>query len=308
MNKKFEFEPAKFISYRDLEVLEKCRNIKREDMEKHSNPDFKIRIVEDATSLFVADCFTRIKESDDLDKKVVMIFPNPWPSAYATVAELCNKFNVNLRNVHTFNMDEWADQDGNVAPLDYKAGLGHAFMKHFWGNINPELRMKEEQVHYFTTDNYQDYSKIIEDVGDGGADICYSATGWPGHTAFIDPDTEEFKADTIEKFLEMGSRFVTQHPLTIAENSLFNIFGASGDVAAVPPCAVTIGPRDIKNARDHFEMHSFTETTGSSWQRMVSRLTLYGPVSLQCPASILQLFKASVYVSEGIARPFECID
>lgn len=300
----FQFRPAECVPFRDREVLEKLRNMTREEMERHANPDFKIKIVKETTPLFVADFFTRIKMSDELDQRLVVILPNPWPSAYQNVAEMCNRYGVSLRNVHTFNMDEWADEDGNVAPITWKGGLGYTFRKNFYGSLRPELRMPEEQVHCFTNENVEDYSKIIEEVGNGGADICYSATGWPGHTAFIDPDTEAFRADTLEEFLSFGSRFVKQHPLTIAENSLFPVFGSSGDVAAVPPGAVTIGPRDIMNARDHFEMHSFSEASGSSWQRMISRLTLYGPVNMQCPASILQLCRATVYVSEEIAKPF----
>ncbi len=307
MNSQFSFSPAEWIPFRDKAVLEKCRNIKREDMEKHPNPDFKIKIVQDVTSLFVADMFTRIKESDEKNQRLSIILPNPWPSAYSNVAELCNRFNVSCRNLHTFNMDEWANEHGEVAPLTYKAGLGYSFQKYFYGKLRQDLRPAEDHMHYFTNENVNDFSKIIEEIGGGGADICYSATGWPGHIAFIDPDTTEFKADSLEEFLEMGSRMVTQHPLTTAENSLFGIFGCSGDIANVPPKAVTIGPRDIKNARDRVEMHSLSSLGGvNSWQRMISRLTLYGPVNMQVPASILQLFKTSVFVSEDIARPFEC--
>jgi glucosamine-6-phosphate deaminase len=307
MSEGFDFQPAAWIPFRDKAVLERCRNIRREDMEKHPNPDFKIKIVQDVSSLFVADCFTRIRISDEQDRNLVMIFPNPWPSAYANVAEMCNRYRVSCRNVHTFCMDEWADQDGRVAPLTYRAGLGYSFMKYFYSSLDEELRPKVEQIHHFTNENVRDYSDIIDETGGGGADVCYSATGWPGHTAFIDPDTEEFKAETLDEFLTLGSRIVTQHPLTIAENSLFGIFGCSGDVANVPPRAATIGPRDIAHARDHFEMHSLAAPGGyNSWQRMISRLTLYGPVNMQVPASILQLFKTSVYVSEDIARPFGC--
>ena len=309
MSEKFEFNPAPWIPFRDKEVLEKCRHIKREDMEQHPNPDFKIKIVEDATSLFVADFFHRIYMSDVTDTRFTGIFPNPWPAAYRNVALLCNRFGVSARNVHTFNMDEWADDDGNVAPLSYKAGLGHAFKKYFYGSLDPELRPAEENIHYLSTENVNDYSNIIEDIGGGGADVCYSATGWPGHIAFIDPDTDAFKADNIDDFLKLGSRIVTSHPLTIAENSLFSCYGCSGDVAAVPWRAATIGPRDVANARDRFEMHSLTEMGGiNSWQRMISRLTLYGPVTMQVPASIIQLYKTSVFVSEDIARPFTWLE
>ena len=309
MSEKFDFSPAPWIPFRDKKVLEKCRNIKREDMEKHPNPDFKIRVVEDVTSLFVADFFHRIYMSDVTDTRFTAIFPNPWPAAYQNVARLCNRFGVSARNVHTFNMDEWADDDGNVAPLSYKPGLGHAFKKYFYGTLDPENRPPEENIHYICNENVNDYSNIIEDIGGGGADMCYSATGWPGHIAFIDPHTEEFKADSIEEFVKLGSRIVTCHPLTVAENSLFSCYGCSGDVAAVPWRAATIGPRDVANARNRFEMHSLVEMGGiNSWQRMISRLTLYGPVTMQTPASIIQMFKTSVFVSEDIARPFTYMD
>ena len=39
-------------------------------------------------------------------------------------------------------------------------------------------------------------------------------------------------------------------------------------------------------------------------QRMVSRLELYGPISMECPASIYRLKKGVCYVSEAIAKPF----
>ena len=203
-------------------------------------------------------------------------------------------------------MDEWADQDGNVAPLTYGAGLGFSFRKHFYGKIREDLRPDVEHWHVFTNENKGDnvYSSIIEETGGGGADVIYSATGWPGHTAFIDPGAKEFRADTLEEFCKLGSRLTTQVPLTICENSLFSPMGASGDVWAVPPRAATIGPRDVVNARERFEIHSFVNPGGDSWQRMISRIELYGPISMECPASIMRLGKGVCYVSEGIAKPF----
>ena len=138
----------------------------------------------------------------------------------------------------------------------------------------------------------------------GGADVIYTATGWPGHTAFIDPRSEEFKAASMEEFLQLGSRITTEVPLTVCENSLFGPMGASGDVWAVPPKSATIGPRDVMHAKEVVELHNFANADGSSWQRMVSRLELYGPISMECPASIYRLKKGVCYVSEAIAKPF----
>ena len=145
---------------------------------------------------------------------------------------------------------------------------------------------------------------MIEDISGGGVDVIYSATGWPGHTAFIDPRCEEFAADSLEEFCKLESRIVTETPLTICENSLFGPMGASGDVWAVPPKSATIGPKDVVSAKDRFELHNFVNPDGSSWQRMISRLELYGPISMECPASIMRLGKGTCYVSEAIAKPF----
>ena len=305
----FRFKPAPWLPHSDLplEEFERVRNIKREEMEYTNENGYSVRVVMDPTLCMVQDMFYRILMSDKEDKKFTMICPNQWPDAYSAVAEMINKFNIDCRNVNAFAMDEWADENGNVAPLTYGAGLGYSFMYHFYYRIREDLRPPIEQWHTFNNDNKAEgvYTRMIEDAGEGGADVVYTATGWPGHTAFIDPRTEEFAADTLEEFCQLTSRIVTETPLTICENSLFGPMGASGDVWAVPYKAATIGPKDIMNARERFELHNLLDSpTGASWQRMVSRLELYGPISKEIPASILRLGKGTCYVSETIAQPF----
>ncbi len=304
----FKFAPAAWLPHSDLplEELERVRNIKREDMEYTNENGYSVKVVIDPTFHMVMDMFYRILKSDIEDKPFSMICPNQWPGSYSAVADMLNKFNVSARNVHAFAMDEWADEDGNVAPLTYGAGLGYSFMNHFYYRIREDLRPTVDHWHTFNNDNKANdvYSNMIDEITGGGVDVVYTATGWPGHTAFIDPRTEEFKAASLEEFCTLGSRIVTETPLTICENSLFAPMGASGDVWAVPPKAATIGPRDIMHAKERFEIHHFANADASSWQRMVSRLELYGPISKEIPASILRLGKGTCYVSEAIAKPF----
>ena len=304
----FRFKPASWLPHSELplEELERIRNIKREDMEYTNENGYSVRVVIDPTLCMVQDMFYRILMSDIHDTHFTMICPNQWPGAYSAVAEMINKYNVSCRNVDAFAMDEWADEDGNVAPLTYGAGLGYSFLNHFYGRIREDLRPSVDHWHVHTNENKGTgvYSRIIEDVSGGGVDVIYSATGWPGHTAFIDPRCEEFAADSLEEFCKLDSRIVTETPLTICENSLFGPMGASGDVWAVPPKSATIGPKDVVSAKDRFELHNFVNPDGSSWQRMVSRLELYGPISMECPASIMRLGKGTCYVSEAIAKPF----
>jgi 6-phosphogluconolactonase/glucosamine-6-phosphate isomerase/deaminase len=308
-DQRFTFNPAEWVPFRDRAVLERVRRISRADMERHSNPDFKIRIVPDVGSIWIADMVLRIRASDQLDQKLVMLMPNPCPTVYETVAELINRFRINCRNVYTFNLDEWANEAGEVAPESYAAGFNHSFLKSFYGRIDPDLRMPRSQCVAPTTANIRDYSKLICALGDGGADICYSGPGWAGHIAFVDPDSPEFACAGLDEYLQLDARIVTLHPLTIAQNSLHGCFGMSGDIANVPPKAATIGPADVVRCRNRLEMHALTTMgTPSSWQRLISRLVLYGPVTPQVPSSILQLLATSVYVSEAIAAPIEVME
>ncbi|NLB41457.1 MAG: hypothetical protein GX815_04220 [Clostridiales bacterium] len=302
--KEFTFNPAPWIPFKDKEVLDRVRSIKREDMEYTNENGCKVKVVPDFGAFYVGDIVMRMKMSDDLDQTCVLILPNPDPYSYIQVAELVNQFKINCRNVHIFAMDEWADDAGNIAPITYEAGFSYSLVKYLVNNIDESLRMPMENVHYPTNENAANYTNLIEEIGNGGADACYSGPGWAGHVGFVDPCTPEFGTDSVEEFIEMGSRVVTLHPLTIVQNSLHGTFGQSGDLASVPPKAFTIGPRDVKNSKYRLEMHGITTSgTHSAWQRMISRLVLYGPVTPLVPSSILQLWPTTVYVSEAIAAP-----
>lgn len=302
----FSFIPGDYVPFKDREVCERLRKINGKDLEKHPNPDFNIKVMMNPHPVLIATLFSRIKEASEAGRKITLILGNPEPETYIPLAQLINYFKVDCKNVHIFAMDEWADDQGNIAPETYKAGFAHSMLKYLVFQIDEKLRMPIENVHYPTNANINDYSKMITDCGEGGADICSSSPGWTGHMAFIDP-VSEFITDNMDEYLQQEARIVTLHPLTVAQNSLHGVFGQSGYVADVPPKAATIGPVDVKNARERIEVHALlTNNTFSSWQRMTSRLVLHGPVTPLVPSSMLQLMKTQVYVSEEIAAPFEC--
>ncbi len=288
----FQFEPADFYPFKDRNELDRVRAITKEDIlalnGKHpTSPGMYIdvRRDEEAGMVMIADMVRRIADSDRYDKKVVMIMPNPCP-AYRQVAYLLKELNINCRNVKFYMMDEWADQDGNIAPLSYKAGFGNAFYRFMVSNIL-ELGFREENFIYHSNKVTPDYSRMLEQ--DGEADIVYSGPGWPGHLAFIDP-VEDWFCDTMEEYCGQSARVASLHPLTIAQNSLHGAFGCSGDIAKVPPKGAMMGPRDAMKAKEVLDVHSITTAgTHVTWQRLTSRLCVFGRPSQDVPASILQL-------------------
>ncbi len=301
----FTYNPAEFIPFRDLKVIERVRRIKKQDITRHRNPDFRITVMPDADIelVWISDMFFRIQAAMAAGRRYVMIMPNPWPG-YAKLARMLNRARVDCRKLHTFNMDEYASDDGRIAPETWEFGFMHAFKKYFWSQLHPKLRPPEKNIQGPNDKNIKCYGKMLADLGD--ADICYSGPGWAGHLAFIDPGAPEFAAASLDEWKQLGPRVCTLHPLTIAQNSLHGSFGMSGDLAAVPPKAATIGPAEVIAAKHRIDIHAITvDGSFASWQRFTTRLVLHGPVTPLVPESILQTLRTDVWVSESIAANIE---
>ena len=125
----FTFQPADFCPIKDRELLARLARMTPEEIEKHPNPDVNIRIIPNAGAVVLAEKFMRIKESADQGKRFSTIFGNPNPTTHMALAELINRNRVSCRHCVFVTMDEWADQDGNVAPPTYRSGFTYSFLK-----------------------------------------------------------------------------------------------------------------------------------------------------------------------------------
>src|SRR3954470_11892714 len=143
---RFDYEPAAFVPFRDRKVLARVRAIRRENITRHWNPDYRITVVPDADVefLWMNDMFVRIKAAMEREKPFVMITPNPW-SRYQRLAYMLNQHRVNCRGLHTFNMDEYANEKGEIAPESWEFGFMHAFKRYFWSQLERKLRPPEKQ-------------------------------------------------------------------------------------------------------------------------------------------------------------------
>ena len=105
--KKWTFEPAEFIPFRDVKAIEWVTLMRDQDIEPR----------------WVADMFYRIKSAADEGRRCVLITPNP-ARCYMKVAYLINKFKVDCKHVWTFNMDEYANEDRQTPPLFARRSCG----------------------------------------------------------------------------------------------------------------------------------------------------------------------------------------
>ena len=82
------------------------------------------------------------------------------------------------------------------------------------------------------------------------------------------------------------------------------MFGCSGDIANVPPCAVTVGPKDLAAAKYRVDLEYLSACGSSpSLQKFPLKLALAGPIQPTNPASMMRLFPGICYISESVAAP-----
>ncbi len=298
----FEFThaPAPWLPLRDTEAIDKAilTDIHEAQQMQFENPDFSVEVVWDVHNLFVTDLFQRIRLSDINDSKLVVILPSPENAVFISLTEVLNKYQVSCRNVHVFFLYEYANEKGDVAPWNSPYSRSRHFMRYFYDRLDASLRMPMEQIHFWTKENVQSYSDLI--AAEGGADVAYTTLSWSGGIGAIDAET--YPAESMEQLLTMGSRFVTPMPENIAMDSLRGMFGFSGDLGNVPPCAVTVGPKDLTAAKTCMHMQFLTGSGGAmAMQKTPLKLSLFGPLCPENTGSLMRLLPGTCYVSEDVA-------
>lgn len=302
----FKYDLAKFLPFRDKKVCERVRAIRKEDICKHPNSNFRIRIIEDPYEFsfgIALDMVSRIKKSlEEGKKKFVMILPSPGgPRNYRMAARLINEMKISSKHLHTFNMDELADENGNTTSPSWPGSLQKSMWDNFFGRIEKNLRPPENQIHFPSTRNINEYGKMIEDVG--GADVCYGGVGWNGHMAFWEPELGYEFGDNLEEFKKAGPRIVELNPVTILQNTLlFPSSGLCGDWSWHPPKAATIGPAQVVGAKHIVFRNDGYIGGGVSWQRFIVRLVAHGPVTPLVPSSILQTLNTDFILLGAVAE------
>ena len=295
----FTYTMAEFIDFRDQEACERVRRITRQEITRHHNPDFKIEVIDSRAELFAAlatDLVTHIKVALDEGRRFVCILPVGPVEQYPMAARMINKLRIPLHHVHTFNMDEYADEKGNTAPADWPGSFQRSMFVNFFDLIDQDLRPPLSQIHFPTGGVLDHYFELMQEVG--GVDVCYGGIGWCGHIAFWESHLGHEFGNDLDAYMQARGRIVKLNPMTIMQNALHSF---SGDWSMVPPQAATIGPAEVMAAR----YRSFWLPYGSgdvTWQRFIARLVAHGPVNTLVPGSILQTAPGAYILSGSVAE------
>jgi len=216
-------------------------------------------------------------------EKVTMILPVGPTQQYPVFARKVKEKQVDLKNLWTFNMDEFLDRNGKTIPEEHPMSFKGDMMQNFYELIPPELRMPAEQMHFPRHDNFDQINKAFDTHAPDGVDLCLAAVGPEGHIAFNEDPNFGHVEVTEEEFLEDRTRLVLVKTSTVDMDALV---AGCGDRQAIPPFAVTIGPYDILKAK-RTEVVFFA----GPWHRTALRETLFRKPTMRFPGSLLKLRK-----------------
>ena len=261
----------------DFAKIDACcdKGVEREDF---WHPDFT---PVECTSLGDFDTYMgheialQIKKAADNGEKLAMILPVGPMGMYKWAVYFLKEWNVSCKHVHTFNMDEWSDADGNTLPADNPASFEYSMKQAFFDKLG-ENTVPECQRNFATKENLPTYpEKIAKLKAEGAKLVLVFGIGRMCHIAFWEPQIgEEFVTD--EEWKAQPYRIgVKLHPLTIEQNALTSF---KSRTTLVPCRANTVGPGLFLQADYIIGGADGALGRGMQWQGMSLLTTLhYGP-------------------------------
>lgn len=179
---------------------------------------------------------------------------------------------VSFSRVRTFNLDEY------VGLSPYHPQSYHTFMReHFWGQVDlPAASVDIPRGDALDlAAECQRYDHRLEEAG--GIDVQILGIGLNGHIGFNEPShnlaVRTHVVDLTLKTIEANARFFP-------------------DIDSVPRQAITMGIGSIMQSQKILLLVSGEK------KRDILQKTLYGPVSTDVPASILQLHGELTIISD----------
>lgn len=272
------------------------------------NPDFtpvECRDIYEFDTFMGHEIALKIKEARDRNEKIALILPVGPMGMYRWAVYFLKAWQVSCSHVFTFNMDEWADGDGNTLPSDNPASFEYAMKEAFFTPLG-ELTVPETQRNFASKDNLPTYAQKIASLkGEGAKLILVYGIGRMCHIAFWEP---HFAADFAD---EDGWKQATHrlgaklHPLTIEQNAITSF---KSRTTLVPCRANTIGPGLFLQADFCIGGADGVLGRGMGWQGMSFLTTLHHGPDIHIPSTFMPTLPGKLFYLKDLAGPLtpEC--
>ena len=260
----------------DMQKIDECcdKGVAREDFwNKDFNP-IQCDSLSDFDTLMGHEIAMQIKLTREEGRKCAMILPVGPMGMYKWAVYFLNEWNIDCDHVYTFNMDEWADAEGNTLDSNSTASFEYSMKQAFFGKLNKTV--PEAQRNFATKTNLPTYpEKIAALKAEGAKLVLVYGIGRMCHIAFWEPQFAT-EYDTLEAWKEAPYRIGAKlHPLTIEQNAITSF---KSRTTLVPCTANTIGPGLFLKADYAIGGADGALGRGMGWQGMSFLTTLhYGP-------------------------------
>ena len=239
-----------------------------------------------------------IKKANERGEKIAFILPVGPMGMYKWAVYFLKEWNVSCKNVWCFNMDEWADADGNT--ITGEASFQSAMENAFYNPLG-ELTVPKDHRNFATKDNLPTYpEKIAALKKDGAKLVLVYGIGRMCHIAFWEPQFgSEFTSD--EEWLKQPYRIAAKlHPLTIEQNAITSFRSRT---SMVPCRANTMGPGLMFQADYAIGGADGTFSRGMQWQGMSFWMTLRYKPTRFITSSFIPTIPGKLFFLEELAGP-----
>ncbi len=291
----------------DIKKIDECceKGVEREDF---WHPDFQ-PIAADSLEEFNIymghEIALKIKEAGDKGEKLAMILPVGPMGMYKWAVYFLKEWKVSCKHVTTFNMDEWADSEGNTLDKSNPASFEYSMKEAFFDKLG-EYTIPECQRNFATKENLPTYpEKIAKLKAEGAKLVLVFGIGRACHIAFWEPHfAEEFATE--EEWLNQPYRIAAKlHPWTVEQNAITSF---KSRTTLVPCRANTVGPALMFQADYIIGGADGTLGRGMGWQGMSFLTTLhYGP-DMHITSSYIPTMPGKLFYLKPLAGPLnaEC--
>ena len=290
----------------DMQRIDECcdKGVAREDFwHKDFNP-IQCDSLSDFDTLMGHEIAMQIKLTREEGRKCAMILPVGPMGMYKWAVYFLNEWNIDCDHVYTFNMDEWADAEGNTLDSNSTASFEYSMKQAFFGKLNKTV--PEAQRNFATKTNLPTYpEKIAALKAEGAKLVLVYGIGRMCHIAFWEPQFAT-EYDTLEAWKEAPYRIGAKlHPLTIEQNAITSF---KSRTTLVPCTANTIGPGLFLKADYAIGGADGALGRGMGWQGMSFLTTLhYGP-DMNITSTFIPTLPGKLFYLKELAGPLvaEC--
>ena len=236
-----------------------------------------------------------IKKANERGEKIAFILPVGPMGMYKWAVYFLKEWNVSCKNVWCFNMDEWADAEGNT--ITGEASFQSAMENAFYNPLG-ELTVPKDHRNFATKENLPTYPEKIK--ADGAKLVLVYGIGRMCHIAFWEPQFgSEFTSD--EEWKKQPYRIAAKlHPLTIEQNALTSFRSRT---SMVPCRANTIGPGLMFQADYAIGGADGCFNRGMQWQGMSFWMTLRYTPTRYITSSYIPTIPGKLFFLEELAGP-----